>query len=296
MRYPLPVLVLGSMFLLTACGDGNAPQQPAGNKATNTSQTTTDQQTRCYSLQQGQDLTVVQLQQEGNTVSGYYAWEPYEKDGAHGTLNGEMADDLIKTIHTYMIEGSIQSEEAYFKLEGDKLLQGDGELADDGGIMTFKDPANLKFTDALSAVDCASVQDTLDRTEQIAASIEEQQASNEGGLDLGLLDENLGGEWQSTQDPKAHIVLEEGKYTNRYDGKVVDANPYQLLDACPESCGKALPDTPCLQVKGQDEVCYAILIADGEKLELSQVNGTGNSNPYQRFDSGSPAQAPQPQQ
>lgn len=297
MTYSLPALMLGMAALLAACDTGNAPQQPAApDGSPPTSQAPADEHTRCYALQQGPDLTVVQLQQEGNTVFGYYAWEPHEKDGAHGVLNGEITDGLIKAIHTYMIEGSLQAEETYFKLEADKLLQGEGELVDDNGIMVVKDPASLKYTETLAATDCASVQDSIDRSQQIAAVIEEQQASSEGGLDLGMLGENLGGEWQSTQDPKARITIEDGKYSNSYDGKPVDAKPYQLLDACPESCGKALPDNPCLQITGQDTMCYAILIADGETLELSQVNGTGNTNQYKRIDTAAPQQQTPPQQ
>ena len=37
-----------------------------------------------------------------------------------------------------------------------------------------------------------------------------------------------------------------------------------------------------LKVTGQDNVCYAVIKADGKVLELSQIGGTGNTNRYVR--------------
>lgn len=288
MKHSISAVVFGVAVLLAAC-DGGKTEQPVANTPTTDNAVETNAQTRCFSLLEGQDLTAVQIQQDGNAISGYYAWEPFEKDGSHGMLSGEINDGLIKVSHTYMIEGSIQAEEAYFKLDGTQLLQGSGELIDDNGVMVVKDPANLQFTDALTETDCANVKDAITNAEQIANAIQEQGSGD--GLDLGMLGENLIGEWQSTQDPKARLTIDEASYSNSYDGKQVDSSPFAVLASCPESCGQMVEETPCLQVKGKDEMCYAILTADGETLELSLINGTGNTNQYQRIN---PANQQQP--
>ena len=62
-------------------------------------------------------------------VSGYFDWSPFEKDGAHGILtNGVIENNMLTADYVYMIEGSVQAEEVYFKMEDDKLTQMTGEL------------------------------------------------------------------------------------------------------------------------------------------------------------------------
>ncbi|MEZ5454141.1 MAG: hypothetical protein R3E93_15180 [Thiothrix sp.] len=280
MKDSIYAVMLGAIALLSAC-DGGKTEQPAPNLPPTGKMETNNAQTRCFSLMEGKDLTAVQLQQDGNAISGYFIWEPFEKDGAHGVLNGEINDGLIKASHTYMIEGSIQMEETYFKLEGDQLLQGTGDLVNDNGILVVKDPTSLQFTAPMDETDCSNLQQSISNAEQIAAAIEEQGGNN--GLDLGMLGENLVGDWQSTQDPKARLSINESAYSNIYDGKPLDSSPYEVLASCPESCGQAIAEMPCLQLKGQDAMCYSILNADGETLELSLVSGTGNTNQYQRI-------------
>lgn len=171
MKHATHTLMLGIAILLAACNGSKTEQPPAAKPGT------PGEQVSCYSLKEGQDLTAVQLKQDGNAVSGYYAWEPYEKDGAHGMFSGSNTNGLIKADHTYMIEGSTQTEEVYFKLDGDKLLQGSGELVEgDKGKLVVKDPASLQFTDAFTKTDCATVKDAIANAEQTAAMIKQQQA------------------------------------------------------------------------------------------------------------------------
>ncbi len=89
------------------------------------------------------------------------------------------------------------------------------------------------------------------------------------------------GQWQSTDDPHLSLNIDKGLYTAVYSDKVMESNPYQLLDTCPASCGKVV-ESPCLTVKGTSETCYAILTADAKTLELSEINATSTTNHYQR--------------
>lgn len=172
MKHSRYILLLSTVVLLTACGGGKTEQ--SASKAPAAGQT--GAQTSCYSLREGKDLTAIQLKQDGNAISGYYAWEPYEKDGAHGTLNGSLNNGVIKADHTYMIEGSIQTEEVYFKLDGNTLFQGSGELTEDAkGKLVVKDPASLQFTEGFAKTDCADIKDAIANAEQISAMIKEQQ-------------------------------------------------------------------------------------------------------------------------
>lgn len=279
MKFPL-VFLLGAS-LLTACGEKQA-QQATDNTAVN--QTSSSAAT-CYSRLDNQDLTVVQLTQDRDKVSGYYAWEPYEKDGAHGSFEGINKDGMITADHTYMIEGSIQTDEVYFKLDGDKLLEGVGEMMDENGKMVAKSIDALQFTEALDKTDCGKVQEAISNTEQMVAAIAEQQANGDDPMEQGSpLMDNLIGEWESVDDPKSHVQITGDTYTDVYDGKEMEAGAYTILDSCPTSCGENMEDMTCLQVSGQDERCFAILQADGEILSLSYTKGTGQPNNYKRVE------------
>jgi hypothetical protein len=118
---------------------------------------TTFEGTKCYLLTEGKDVTAAQLSIKGSTVTGYFDWAPFEKDGGHGYLKGVREGNLIKADYTYMIEGSKNVEAVVFKMEGDKLLQAQGELVEKKGKLVIKDMAKVTYTTSLNAVDCAKI-------------------------------------------------------------------------------------------------------------------------------------------
>ncbi len=96
-------------------------------------------------------------------VSGYFDWSPYQKDGGHGILtNGVIEKGMLTADFIYMIEGNVQAEEVYFKMEGDKLIQMNGELVDKKGKMVAKDKTKLKADIVMTKVDCSVLKVTID--------------------------------------------------------------------------------------------------------------------------------------
>lgn len=273
----LTITLLLGVAMLTACGE-KTPDQAASNPPAGK---TVPAGTSCYSRQENQDLTVVQLTQEGDKVSGYYVWEPYEKDGAHGSFIGSIKDGMITADHTYMIEGSVQTDEVYFKLDGDNLLEGSGELMEKDGKMVAKSIESLQFTDTLAKTDCANVQEAVSNAELTVTMIKEQEANGGNAEAASLMTDHIIGEWESIDDPKSHVLITSDMYTDIYDGKEMDSDSYMVLDACPESCGQAV-DVTCLQVTGKEQRCFTIDIADGENLSLTYLTGTGKPNNYKR--------------
>ncbi|MCX6854609.1 MAG: hypothetical protein NTV80_06860, partial [Verrucomicrobia bacterium] len=76
------------------------------------------------------ETTRVMLTIKDGKVTGSHEWLPTEKDGAHGTISGSIKDGLISAIYSYELEGAEQSQEQLYKLKGDTLLLGEGELVD----------------------------------------------------------------------------------------------------------------------------------------------------------------------
>ncbi len=87
------------------------------------------------------------------------------------------------------------------------------------------------------------------------------------------------GEWVSATDPKAVLKISDGKFTDVYDGEEMDNSTYIFFPTCPKDCNP-VAKTPCLKVMSQDEVCFTIVKADGKTLEISQIDGPGNTLKY----------------
>jgi hypothetical protein len=120
-----------------------------------------DNNTKCYLMTLKKDSTVVQLTIKGDAVEGFHNWQPHEKDGGHGVLKGTVKDGIVNADFTYMIEGSIQKEAKMYKIEGDALYEGEGELVEKGDKLVIKNPAKVKWANKLLPVDCSKVAHTI---------------------------------------------------------------------------------------------------------------------------------------
>jgi hypothetical protein len=131
--------------------------------------------TSCYEMRFKKDVTAVELTIKGDDVTGFYAWEPWEKDGGHGTLKGKKTGDQITAIFNYMIEGSIQSEEVMFKMEGGKLLKSTNELVDKKKVSVIKDKTKMKWGETFTATDCAKIKAQIDNAKSTADIIAKEK-------------------------------------------------------------------------------------------------------------------------
>ncbi len=114
-------------------------------------------ETTCYVYTVGKDVTSVQLTTEGDKVTGYMDWTPDQKDGGRGFLVGTKTGNLIVADWTYMIEGSKNTEQVAFKIDGDKIVRANGPLDEKGGKLVIKDLAKAKYVERYGKVDCAQV-------------------------------------------------------------------------------------------------------------------------------------------
>ena len=93
-----------------------------------------------------EDITVALWVDSGSVGGSEYSGVP-EKDSAYGSIMGNVREDgLLHVTFNYMIEGSRQSEEQLLKIDGNKLIVGEGELEEHGpGQLVLKDPKSVKF-------------------------------------------------------------------------------------------------------------------------------------------------------
>ena len=109
---------------------------------------------QCFLAAKNRDTTRVSLTIEGDKVTGEMIWNPYQKDGAKGTLTGTKTGNTITADYNYMIEGNQQQEEKLFVLEGNKLLEKGGPLTDKAGKMVLTNPAKATTRTTLTKVVC----------------------------------------------------------------------------------------------------------------------------------------------
>lgn len=92
----------------------------------------------------------------------------------------------------------------------------------------------------------------------------------------------LVGKWQSLDDPKSTLTIDQGMYTPAYDGTDEASAIYWFAEKGFGDCG-ANSSGPTLVILAQDVACYAVVKADGKNLEISLLGGTGNTLRYQKI-------------
>lgn len=123
--------IICAAFIFTAC---NNPQTRLPEQADQTQQTSGDDKPAeshdkgayCFLRTEGdknQDSTKIQLDINGNVVSGTMIWLPAEKDSRKGKLYGTITDGVVKASWTYMQEGMENSLPVEFMLKDESLKQ-----------------------------------------------------------------------------------------------------------------------------------------------------------------------------
>jgi hypothetical protein len=97
-----------------------------------------------YLFEDGKNLITFVIEENGNKIKGFLTYELAEKDKNSGKFSGKFENGILIGKYTFKSEGKESTREVAFKVDGDKLIEGYGELNDDG--TTFKDASNLNFT------------------------------------------------------------------------------------------------------------------------------------------------------
>lgn len=158
MNKPFIFLTIVSLSLAFLSCQNQAKKDSESDNQTEVKDTTAvDNGPLCFLYAENKDTTYVSLMIDGTKVSGEMTWQPYEKDGARGTLSGTKSDSgELELMYAYMIEGSNQTETKVMKIEGDRLLIKVGELLDpnNDGNLVYKEVAKASYTEILQKVAC----------------------------------------------------------------------------------------------------------------------------------------------
>ena len=91
----------------------------------------------------------------GERVAGILDYAFVQKDSAHGTFRGRIDGGTITALWAHTVEGSDQVQEILVRVEGDRALKANGELAEARDrVLRLKAPAAAAFNERFTRVRC----------------------------------------------------------------------------------------------------------------------------------------------
>ncbi len=99
----------------------------------------------CYAWHSGKDSAGLSLQVSGNKVTGTLNYNLYEKDSNKGSISGNIENDLIVADYTFQSEGMTSVREVVFKIDGDNLIEGFGDIDVEGDTARYKNKTELEY-------------------------------------------------------------------------------------------------------------------------------------------------------
>ncbi|MEO5776601.1 MAG: hypothetical protein ABIQ27_06830 [Flavobacterium sp.] len=101
----------------------------------------------CYAYNATGNKIEMQIQYNGNDVTGTLNYVIAEKDSNKGTFTGTFENNILLLDYTFQSEGTESVRQIAFQLQGDKLVEGYGEMNEDG--TRFKDVSKLEFSSTM---------------------------------------------------------------------------------------------------------------------------------------------------
>ncbi len=122
-------------------------------------ETTTTLDLGCYFFNDGKNMVSLEIIENGKEIKGNLTYSLTEKDKNSGNFKGELQEGILIANYTFQSEGKESIRQVAFKVDGDKLIEGYGELNSDGA--TFKDRSNIHFTSKmpLTKTDCNNLKE-----------------------------------------------------------------------------------------------------------------------------------------
>jgi hypothetical protein len=138
------------LIVLFFCACNSQNEQQANNDLDQTNRkidgTTVDLE-GCYVSIFKKDTAYLKLIKENNQITGSLIYKRFEKDNNTGTITGKIADTLIVADYTFKSEGMTSVRQVVFKISGDQLIEGFGDIniGKSGDSAKFKNLSQLKF-------------------------------------------------------------------------------------------------------------------------------------------------------
>lgn len=108
----------------------------------------------CYVYNSNGSSISFEITETGDSIIGNLDYRLSGKDGNTGHFKGKLVGDKLIGAYTFMSEGSESTREVAFLVKGDQLIEGYGELVNDGSTFKNKDAVSYTSTMPLIKSDC----------------------------------------------------------------------------------------------------------------------------------------------
>jgi len=108
----------------------------------------------CYLYNENGSMINLDIKKSDNPIEGNLTYALAEKDKNTGTFIGEFNDGKLVGIYTFQSEGKESKRQVAFMLEDNQLVEGYGELNEDGTMFQDVNTINYSSTTPLSKTDC----------------------------------------------------------------------------------------------------------------------------------------------
>jgi hypothetical protein len=93
----------------------------------------------------GKDTARLILKINAAIVMGSLSYKRYEKDNNNGIIEGKIEHNIIKVWYKFKSEGTVSVREIYFKINGNDLAEGYGEVDLRNDTVFFRYPTALRY-------------------------------------------------------------------------------------------------------------------------------------------------------
>jgi hypothetical protein len=108
----------------------------------------------CYSFDADGNMVSFEITDAGDAVLGNLSYAYSGKDNNTGTFKGQLEKDKLIGNYTFLSEGRESIRQVAFQVKGNQLIEGYGELNEDG--TTFKNTNTINYSSnmPLTKTDC----------------------------------------------------------------------------------------------------------------------------------------------
>lgn len=108
----------------------------------------------CYTYNQNDNMVNLEITKNNNPVEGNLSYAFAEKDKNTGSFTGQFNDGKLVGVYTFQSEGKESKRQVAFMLNDNQLIEGYGEMNEDGTMFKDANAIDYSSTMPLSKTDC----------------------------------------------------------------------------------------------------------------------------------------------
>lgn len=141
----MKILILYSILALCSCQQKKGNDTAAKSKETIATVKTGSISPGCYQMIIARDTALMNITVEGNKVSGTLDYNRFQKDDNKGTFAGTIDSSRVITWYNFQSEGMASIRQIIFKIEGNTMVEGYGDLELKSDTVFYKYPHAINY-------------------------------------------------------------------------------------------------------------------------------------------------------